>query len=159
MDHSFLQQAILKANDSVSAGGFPAGAVVVLNDKVVGTGISIGNKIHDCTSHGEMCAIRDACSRLGTSDLRDATLYASMEPCAMCLAAAMWAGISKIVYACDKARVSSDYYGGLYTTEVINNLFAKPIQLVHDATLEADSFAVVQTWERSLSNHVGVSQA
>ena len=99
-----------------------------------------------------MCAVRDACARLAASKVRGATLYASMEPCAMCLAGAMWAEVSKIVYACSKEKVSSDYYGGVYNTMALNNLFSKPIQLVHDDSFEASSLAVVQEWERSLVN-------
>ena len=89
-DHrSFLQEAINLAKESVAQGGFPAGAVVVKEGKIIGRGISIGNKLNDPTSHGEMSSIRDACSNLKSSDLSGSTLYSSMQPCLMCFAASM----------------------------------------------------------------------
>ena len=56
-DKQFLLLAIEKAKESVAQGGFPAGAVVVKDGQVIGTGISIGNSINDLTSHGETAAI------------------------------------------------------------------------------------------------------
>ncbi len=146
-DNSFIEMAIEKAKQSVLEGGFPAGAVVVKDGKVVGEGISIGNKLNDPTSHGELSALRNACMNLTTSDLRGATLYASMEPCSMCHSAAMWSGVSKIVYACSKDKVSTDYYGGTYKTETLNNSLNRPIEIVKLAELEDVSLEVVMGWE------------
>ena len=108
-DKEFLQTAIENARESVRKGGFPAGAVVVKDGKVIGTGISIGNTLFDPTSHGEIAAIRNACLNLKSSDLSNAVIYTSMEPCTMCFSATMWAGINKIVYACSKEKVSEEY--------------------------------------------------
>lgn len=116
-DKEFLIKAIEKAKESVADGGFPAGAVVVKNSQIVGSGISVGNKLNDPTSHGEMASIRDACKNLKTTDLSDCVLYASMEPCLMCFGASMWASISKIVFACSKEKVSEEYYGGHYKSQ------------------------------------------
>ncbi len=143
--------AIDKAKQSVLEGGFPAGAVVVKDGKVVGEGISIGNKLNDPTSHGELSAIRNSCISLATSDLSGATLYASMEPCSMCHSAAMWSGVSKIVYACSKNKVSSDYYGGTYKTETLNDSLNKPIEIVKMVELEDISLEVVRSWEATFS--------
>ena len=112
-------------------------------------GISIGNKLHDPTSHGEAVAIRDACKHLKTSDLKGATLYASLEPCLMCLSAVMWANISKIVFACRKEQVSPEYYGGSYSSSKLNSKFAAPIEFQYVANLEHDSLKVVHDWERT----------
>ena len=113
-DKQFLQKAILKAKESVEQGGFPAGAIVVKNGEIVGEGVSVGNKLNDPTSHGEMASIREACKNLKTSDLSGSVLYASMQPCLMCLGASMWSAIPKIVFACPKEKVSADYYCGHY---------------------------------------------
>lgn len=104
-DKQFLQKAILKAKESVAHGGFPAGAIVVKNGEIVGEGVSVGNKLNDPTSHGEMASIREACKNLKTSDLSDSVLYASMQPCLMCLGASMWSAIPKIIFACPKEKV------------------------------------------------------
>ena len=56
----------------------------------------------DPTAHAEILAIRDACRRLGDFHLAGATLYSSCEPCPMCLAAALWARVERVVYAADR---------------------------------------------------------
>jgi tRNA(Arg) A34 adenosine deaminase TadA len=142
-DLEFLALAIEKATESVSAGGFPAGAVLVSDGAVVGSGISIGNLTADPTAHAEMTAIREACAKLGTGDLSGATLYASLQPCAMCLAAAVWASVSRIVYACAKEKVSGDYYG--HVSLVVDPDVA--ISLVHAREMEADVVSIMKTWE------------
>lgn len=149
-DKDYLIKAIEKASESVAQGGFPAGAIVVKDGEIIGEGISIGNKLNDPTSHGEMAAIRNACKSLSMSDLSGATLYASMQPCVMCLSASMWSAISRIVFACSKERVATEYYGGHYNPASINEEFTNPLELVHIAELEEDSLAVVREWEKSL---------
>jgi tRNA(Arg) A34 adenosine deaminase TadA len=145
----YIKKAIENAKHSVEQGGFPAGAVVVKDGKIIGEGISIGNKLNDPTSHGELSAIRDACKNLSTSDLDGAVLYASMEPCSMCHSAAMWSGISQIIFACRKNKVSNLYYGGEYKTSLLNDTFNKPLKIKHEIDLEGSSLKVVREWERS----------
>ena len=147
----FLMKAIEMAEESVAKGGFPAGAVVVKDEKIIGSGISIGNLLNDPSSHGEMAAIREACKNLKTTDLSSAVLYASMQPCIMCFGASMWASIPKIVFACSKEKVSDEYYGGHYHVREIDKDFTKPIELVHFLELEEKSLAVIKNWEKNLS--------
>ncbi len=148
-DKQFLQRAIEKAKESVAQGGFPAGAIVVKNGEIIGEGVSIGNKLNDPTSHGEMASIREACKNLKTSDLSGTVLYASMQPCLMCLGASMWSAIPKIVFACPKEKVSAEYYGGHYESSQINSELIRPLELVHFADLEDESLAIVHEWEKS----------
>jgi len=149
-DKQFLQKAIMKARESVAQGGFPAGAIVVKNGKVIGEGISIGNKLNDPTSHGEIAAIRDACKNTKTSDLSGSVLYASMESCVMCLGAAVWSSVSKIVFACSRERVSPEYYGGHYSLTQINKDFLHPIEVIHLPELEEETLVIVRDWEKTL---------
>ena len=146
-DELFLKKAIEKARESILQGGFPAGAIVVKDGKIIGEGISIGNKLNDPTSHGEMTAVRDACKNIVLSDLNGAILYASMEPCSMCHSASMWSGIQKIVFACSKTKVSPEYYGGTYQTATLNGSFSNPLEIVQLSDLEAESLEVVTQWE------------
>ncbi len=146
----FLQLAIDKAVESVSMGGFPAGAIIVSKGRIIGSGISIGNKINDPTSHGEMMAIRDACKNVGQTDLTGAVLYSSMQPCLMCLGAAQWSSISKIVFACPKSKVSNEYYGGNYVPEEINKNLNRPIEFIYVPEMESISLKVISDWEASL---------
>jgi len=149
-DRDFLLKAIAKAEESVTKGGFPAGAIIVKNGKIISEGISIGKQLSDPTSHGELSCIRDACSSIRSSDLSESTLYSSMEPCIMCIGAAMWAGIEKIIYAAPKEKVSPEYYGGHYKTIEINQMFLKPLQLIHISELEEHSLKIVSEWEQGI---------
>lgn len=149
-DKQFLRKAITKAKESVAQGGFPAGAIIVKNGEIIGEGVSVGNKLNDPTSHGEMASIREACKNLKTSDLSGSVLYASMQPCLMCLGASMWSAISQIVFACSKEKVSADYYGGRYRPSAINSELIHPIKLIHLAEMEEESLAIVREWEKSL---------
>jgi tRNA(Arg) A34 adenosine deaminase TadA len=142
----YLKLAIEKSEESVAKGGFPAGVVIVKGGEIVATGISVGNKLHDPTSHGEIAAIREVCKKLKTSDLSGCVLYSSLESCSMCLSAAMWASIPKIVYACDKEAVPADFYGGEYDTQEINKKFSRPLELVHEEKHQKQALKVINCW-------------
>lgn len=146
----FLRLAIEKSQESVAQGGFPAGAVVVKDGRVIGTGISIGNKINDPTSHGELVAIREACQNLQSSELKEAVLYTSMQPCSMCFSASMWSGISKIFYAVSMDRVDPEYYGGSYHIHDLNKSFIRPLELNHMQEFEEEVLGIIHSWERNL---------
>lgn len=74
-DARFLKVAVEQARKSVDKGGFPAGAIVVKEGKIIAHGISVGFKIHDPTGHAETSAIRRACKKFKTTNLDGATLY------------------------------------------------------------------------------------
>lgn len=95
----WLAEAIKLAKANVAAGRQPYAGIVVRNGEMIGQGVNEMERQHDPTAHGEIQAIREACRRLGTTTLPGAILYASGEPCPMCLAAAYWAGIETIYYA------------------------------------------------------------
>lgn len=98
-DERFLAEAIALAESSVEQGGGPFGAVVVKGGEVIGRGSNSVTLNNDPTAHAEMEAIRDACRQIGDFSLADATLYASCEPCPMCLSAIYWARLERVVYA------------------------------------------------------------
>ena len=149
-DKKYLKLAIDQARKSVKEGGFPAGAVVVKDGKVVSEGISVGSKINDPTSHAETAAIRAACKHLKTSDLAGATLYESLECCNMCFSVAYWSGISKIVFACRKTQeiVKKFFYEGNTQNDLINKNNNRKIELVFLPDFEKKSLEVIKEWER-----------
>jgi len=103
----FLERAVELARLTMRENrGGPFGAVVVKDGAIVGEGANLVLAANDPTAHAEVTAIRDACSRLGTFKLTGATIYASSEPCPMCLAAIYWARIERIVYANDRAAAA-----------------------------------------------------
>lgn len=150
-DKIFLKKAIELATKSVEKGGFPAGALVVKDGKIVSKGISIGFLLNDPTAHAETAAIRQACQNLNTHDLTGATLYESLECCTMCFSVANWSGISKIVYAGRKTvdMVRKGYYEGITDNNDLNRKNSRKIELVHISALEKDSLAAIIKWEES----------
>lgn len=91
------------AAEGVANGGGPFGAVIARNGDVVSEAFNKVVLDRDPTAHAEVRAIRLAATGLGTHDLSGCILYSSCEPCPMCLGAIYWAGISRVVYACDRA--------------------------------------------------------
>lgn len=99
---TFLRQAIQVARQSVLTGGGPFGAVVARGDQLIAVGANRVVPTCDPTAHAEVEAIRTASRALGTHELADCTLYASSEPCPMCLAAIHWARIPEVHFACSR---------------------------------------------------------
>lgn len=97
--HQHVQAAIDAAVANVADGGGPFGAVIVTADGRHFTGMNRVTASLDPTAHAEIVAIRLACLALGTFDLAGSVLYASCEPCPMCLAACQWAHLDRVEYA------------------------------------------------------------
>lgn len=98
-DEKFMRRAIeLSAQAIDEPGAKPYGAVVVMDGKIVGEGLNQSAKNYDPTSHGEVEAVRDACRNLKTTDLSGAELYTSCEPCSVCVATMLMAGVSRMYY-------------------------------------------------------------
>jgi guanine deaminase len=94
-----MRRAIELARHGMNSGcGGPFGAVVVKDGQIIGEGWNRVLSHHDPTAHGEVTAIRDACSRLGDHVLEGAEIYTTGEPCPMCLGAIYWSRIRRIYY-------------------------------------------------------------
>ncbi len=102
MDEEYLRRAIALAIENVNAGGGPFGAVVVRAGSIIAEGANRVTALHDPTAHAEIVAIRAAGQALQTHDLSGCTIFASCEPCPMCLGAILWARLDHIVYAATK---------------------------------------------------------
>ena len=100
MQEAFMRRAIEIARTSLDdPGALPYGAVVVKDSVIVGEGLNRAVANSDPTSHGEVEAIRDACRRLGTTELSGCDLHTTAEPCAMCVATMTISGIERLFYA------------------------------------------------------------
>ena len=99
-DKEFLRQAIELARRGVQKGvGGPFGCIIVRDGIVVGEGCNEVTSTNDPTAHAEIVAVRDACRRLGNYQLGGCDVYASCEPCPMCLGALYWARPRRVIYA------------------------------------------------------------
>ncbi len=97
--NQFMELALKEARKGMLQGkGGPFGAVVVKDNKVVGTASNQVLSNNDPTAHAEIVAIRIACGKLQTHDLSGCVIYATGEPCPMCMAAIIWANIKEIYY-------------------------------------------------------------
>ena len=106
-DQEYLARAIRLATENVRNNGGPFGALVVTAEGRAFDGVNRVTALNDPTAHAEVTAIRHACSELGTFALTGATLYSSCEPCPMCLASALWARVSRVVFAADRHDAAS----------------------------------------------------
>jgi tRNA(Arg) A34 adenosine deaminase TadA len=96
----FLRRAIEIAVDNVRAvRGGPFGCVIARGGEVIAEGANLVTQTNDPTAHAEVVAIRRACERLTTFELRGCELYASCEPCPMCLGAIYWARLDRLWFA------------------------------------------------------------
>lgn len=95
-----MREAIRLAKEGMEAGnGGPFGCVIVKDGKIIGKGSNMVLKTNDPTSHAEVVAIRDACKNLNNFQLEGCEVYASCEPCPMCLGAIFWARPERVFYA------------------------------------------------------------
>jgi guanine deaminase len=101
-DAAWLARTIELATENVAQGGGPFGAVIVRDGELIAEGQNRVTANLDPTAHAEVMAIRAACQAVGDYSLAGATLYTSCEPCPLCLSAALWARVDRVVYAADR---------------------------------------------------------
>jgi len=101
--NTYLREAIEMAVQNVTTGqGGPFAALVVQDDEIIGRGTNVVTTINDPTAHAEVTAIRRACDAQNDFELTGCTLYATCEPCPMCLGAAYWARLDRVYYAASR---------------------------------------------------------
>jgi tRNA(adenine34) deaminase len=98
-DLDYLRAAITEAQNAEANGEVPVGAIVVHENKIIGRGQNRVLRESDPTAHAEIVALREAGLALKNYRLEDCTLYATLEPCAMCAGAILHARIARLVYA------------------------------------------------------------
>ncbi|WP_369380667.1 nucleoside deaminase [Lysinibacillus fusiformis] len=107
--HEFMRKALDLANENARSGhGAPFGALVVKNGQIIGSGVNEVAKTNDLTNHAEIQAIRQACHTLQTTHLEGCEMYASTEPCPMCLSAIYNAKLTTVYYF-HASNTSQDY--------------------------------------------------
>lgn len=97
--NKYLKKAIDLALENIKDGGTPYGAVVVLNDEIIGEGVNTIHMKPDISGHAELIAIKQAQKLLNRIDLSDCIVYASGHPCPMCLGAIAMSKIPRVIYA------------------------------------------------------------
>jgi tRNA(adenine34) deaminase len=144
-DTELMQIAIDQAVKGMELGDQPFGAVLAKDGEVIHTGRNVVNSTFDPTAHAETVALRDASTSTKTLSFPGATLYASWEPCPMCLGAIMAAGISRLVLG-GRRKDSENQYNG-YTVEKLINLanFENKLSLT-TGVLQVESEEILNIW-------------
>lgn len=94
-----MGEALAEAKASVARGGRPNAAVAVVNEAMVARGHDRVAETSDPTAHAVIVAIREAARKLGTDQLGEATIFAAVEPCPMCVGALLESNVAALVYA------------------------------------------------------------
>lgn len=102
-----MREALDLADRAAAAGEVPVGAVVVKGGEVIGRGHNHPIAAHDPTAHAEVVALREAAAALGNYRLTGATLYVTVEPCLMCVGAAIHARVATVVYGATEPRAGA----------------------------------------------------
>jgi tRNA(adenine34) deaminase len=103
-DEEFMELALGQARAAEACGEVPVGAVIVADGEVISVGRNAPIAESDPTAHAEIQALREAATKLGNYRVANATLYVTLEPCAMCAGAMVNARVMRLVYGCADPR-------------------------------------------------------
>ena len=110
--NEFMDRAVKLAVENVQNGGSPFGAVLVKNNEILAEGVNELHVYHDVSGHAELLAIRRGQKKLQTNDLSDCVMYASGEPCPMCLSAMYYAGLTEAYFCQSREEAKEAGLGG-----------------------------------------------
>jgi guanine deaminase len=118
--------------------GGPFAAVVVKDGEILAEGVNRVTARHDPTAHAEILAIREACRKLGHFELKGCEIYATCEPCPMCLGAIYWARVDKVYFAATAADASkAGFDDSLIYRELRRPAGRRKIPMIHMMRKEA----------------------
>jgi tRNA(Arg) A34 adenosine deaminase TadA len=149
MQERFLREAIQLSIDHARAGrGGPFGAVVVRGGEIVGRGSNRVTSTNDPTAHAEIVAIREACRNLDTFTLAGCEIYASCEPCPMCLAAIYWARLDGLYCAATREDAAA---AGFDDVRIYDEIALPPAErsVVAVQALRPKALAAFDAWRKN----------
>jgi guanine deaminase len=147
-DLEFMQIAIELAAEHMRAReGGPFGAVITRGTEIVARGWNRVTSSNDPTAHAEMTAIRKAAAAAGSFQLRGCVLYSSCEPCPMCLGAAYWARLDRVVFAATRADAAA---AGFDDAEIYDEMSRAPFarKMPMQGAMRERAVEVFDEWRR-----------
>jgi tRNA(Arg) A34 adenosine deaminase TadA len=137
-----MREALAQAEASAQDGEVPVGAVVVLEGAIIGSGRNAVIGLSDPTAHAEIVALRDAARTIGNYRLTGATVYSTVEPCAMCAGALVHARVTRLVYGTSDPKAGAvDTHLRICTTDFLNHRVS-----VEGGILEGECRRVLQSF-------------
>ncbi len=143
-NYHFMYISLALAQKAAERGEVPVGAVVVQNNVVIARGYNQPIRRNDPTAHAEMIALRKAARKLGNYRLTGCDLYVTVEPCAMCLGAALNARIRTLVYGADDPKAGAVHSLLSFPIEKTNHRMAAT-----GGVLAAESAALLKDFFRA----------
>ena len=107
MDESWMRAALQMADEARKQDEVPVGAVLIMNDEIIGRGFNCPVGQHDPSAHAEIEALRDAAQRLGNYRLPGSSLFVTVEPCTMCAGALIHARVGRLVFGAREPRAGA----------------------------------------------------
>jgi guanine deaminase len=143
-----MSQTIALALENVRSGkGGPFAALVVKEGKILGEGTNLVTLMNDPTAHAEILAIRAACKKIASFELTGCEIYATCEPCPMCLGAIYWARLARIYFAANSADAAhAGFDDSLIYAEVNKPATTRKIPMAQ--LLREDALNVFRAWEQ-----------
>jgi guanine deaminase len=143
-----MARAIQLSLEGVQSGhGGPFGAVIVRDGSIIAEGVNQVTSTNDPTAHAEIQAIRQACHKLGTFELKDCQLYSSCEPCPMCLGAIYWSRLSRIYFANTAKDAAAIGFDDSFIYGELNQLPAER-QIPASQLMREEGLAAFRAWVR-----------
>lgn len=138
-EQEFLEKAIELSREGMRSGkGGPFGCVIVKDGKIIGEGCNQVASTNDPTAHAEVVAIRNACKTLNSFQLTGCDVYASCEPCPMCLGAIYWARPKRVIYANTKKEAAAINFDDQFIyNEIEKTNDEKSIVFIHSPNKKA----------------------
>jgi tRNA(adenine34) deaminase len=122
----FMNMALKEAEKACEENEVPVGCIIVSDNKIIGKGYNLTERLNDVTAHAEMQAITAAANYLGAKYLNECTMYVTLEPCIMCAGAIFWSQLGTLVYGASDEKRGFSKSGNLLhpKTEIVNGIMA-----------------------------------
>ncbi len=144
IDEDFMREALTEAEAASEDGEVPVGAIIVLGGNVIARGRNAMIGASDPTAHAEIVALRKAASAIGNYRLIGATMYSTIEPCAMCAGALVHARVERLVYGADDPKAGAvETHFGICNADFLNHQVS-----VEGGILEGECRRVLQSFFR-----------
>ena len=147
MQSEFMARAIALSMENVRSGrGGPFGTVVVKDGKIIAESANSVAETNDPTAHAEMMAIREACKKLGSFELKGCEIYTSCEPCPMCLGAIYWARPARVYFANTAADAAKAGFDDAFIYQELARPHAQR-KIPRTQIMRDEALAAIREWE------------